>query len=287
MKIKIVCFSQTGNTRQISEAITQGASNKDAEVKLIDWMSIKDLPPEAIVRDCDLLGIGTPVFFYQAPFCIKDWLRKFPSVKERPFFLFVTYGVVIGTAFRDMDDILRKKGWQLLDHAAFLGFGSYQGYTPWPRLSVQFPDAYEDAKAKQFGEFQVIKYVCWKQNKRNFLERPQKAPWFWKRKKLMLTKWMVNKIHPRFELDTTKCVGCGTCASNCPDNAITLIGKRPVFRGNCLRCYFCEKNCKQKAIIPDWDSFRKYLVKYYEAYPDYLKYTEDLRDLYTKHPRHR
>lgn len=286
MKIKIICFSQTQNTRQISDAVAEGSRNKGVEVDVLDWMAIRDRPPETVAGDCDLLGIGAPVFFYQAPFCIRDWLRKFPLVKEKPYFLFVTYGVVVGDAFREMDDILRKKGWQLLDHAAFLGFGSYQVYDPWPRISVQFPDACEDAKARQFGEFQVIRHMCWKNNKRNFLERPRKAPWFWRRKRMMLTKWVVNKAYPKFVLDPAKCTGCGTCAQNCPDKAILLRDKKPVFQGDCSRCYFCQKNCKQKAIVPDWDSFRKNVVKHYAAYPDYLKSTEELRDLYAKHPRH-
>lgn len=287
MKVRIIFFSQTGNTQQIAGAVAAGICNKGAEVELLDWLKIKDEPPEKILDDCDLLGIGTPVFFYQLPFSIRDWLIKFPSVNERPYFIFATYAVVVGTTFRDADDILRRKGWQLIDHAQFLGFGSYQAYVAWPRLSVQFPDAYEEMRARQFGEFQVIKQVCWSSGKRNFLERPLKAPSFWRRKKMFMSKWMVNKVHPAFVLDTEKCIGCGTCARNCPDGAISMIDKRPVFRGNCARCYFCEKNCSQNAIVPDWNSIRKHVTKLYAAYPDYLKYTDDLRDLYTKNPNHK
>ena len=287
MRVKIIFFSQTKNTRQIAQAIADGLSNKGAEVALLDWLKIKDEPPENILNNCDLLGIGSPVFFYQIPFCIRDWLGKFPAVKERPYFLFVSYAVVVGTTFRDADNILRKKGWQLLDHAAFLGFGSYQAYLTWPRLSVQFPDAYEDMRARQFGEFQAIKYICWRSGNRNFLERPEKAPLFWRRKKIMLSKWMVNKIHPEFVLDAGKCIGCGTCARNCPEGAIRMLNKRPIFREDCSRCYFCEKNCKQNAIVPEWNKFRKHVVTLYEAYPDYLKYTPELQDLYVKHPKHK
>jgi len=286
MKVKIIFFSQTKNTRQIAKSIASGIINKGGEVELLDWMKIKDKPIEQILSNCDMLGIGTPVFFYQLPFCIRDWLKKFPIIKEKPYFLFSTYAVIEGTTFRDADNILRKKGWKILDYSAFLGFGSYQGYLSWARLSVQFPDANEEIKAKQFGEFQVIKYVSWASEKRNFLKRPIKAPIFWREKKYFLSKWIVNKTHPAFVLDSDKCIGCGTCEKNCPDSAITLVDKKPIFMGNCSRCYFCEKNCTQKAIVPDWTNLRKHVVKLYEAYPDYLKYTEELQDLYKKHPNH-
>jgi ferredoxin/flavodoxin len=286
MRVKIIHFSQTKNTLQIAKSIASGIINKGAEVELLDWMKIKDQPPEQIFNDCDLLGIGTPVFFYQLPFCMRDWLKKFPAVNEKPYFLFVTYAAVVGTIFRSADNVLRKKGWKLIDYSAFLGFGSYQGYLTWPRLSVQFPDAYEDMKAKQFGEFQVIKHACWRNEKRNFLERPPKAPIYWRRKKMILFKWMVNKTQPDFVLDSNKCIGCGTCIKNCPDGAISMVDNRLVFRGNCSRCYFCEKNCKQKAIVPDWNSVKKQLVKLYKAYPDYLKNSEELQKLYIKHPNH-
>jgi NAD-dependent dihydropyrimidine dehydrogenase PreA subunit/flavodoxin len=286
MRIKIISFSQTKNTHQIAKSIASGIIGKGSEVELVDWMKVKDEPMEQILDNCDLLGIGTPVFFYQLPFCIKDWLNKFPKVSERPYFLFATYAVVEGTVFRDADNILRKKGWQLIDCSSFMGFGSYQAYLSWPRLAVAFPDTNEEMKAKQFGEFQVIKYTCWKSGKRNFLKRPIKAPAFWRRKKMFLPKWLVNKTHPAFVLDPDKCTGCGACKKNCPDNAITMVDNKPIFRGNCSRCYFCEKSCKQKAIVPDWDNFKKYVVNFYKAYPDYLKYSEELQDLYEKHPNH-
>ncbi len=286
MKIKIIYFSQTNNTRQIAKSIADGIVSKGSEVELVNWMKIKDEPIERVIHDCDMLGIGTPVFFYQLPFCISDWLKKFPIVKEKPYFLFATYAVVEGTTFRDADNILRKRGWKLIDYSAFLGFGSYQAYLFWPRLAVQFPDAYEEIKAKQFGAFQVIKYICWINGKRNFLKKPTKAPVFWRKKKMFLFKWFVNKTQPSFVLVSDKCIGCGKCKKNCPDNAITLVDNKPIFHGDCSRCYFCEKSCNQKAIVPDWNSFKKHVINLYKAYPDYLKYSNELQDLYEKHPKH-
>jgi hypothetical protein len=63
MKVTIVYFSQTKNTHQITQAIANGLSNKEAEVELVDWMKIKDKSFEDIIAHCDLLGIGTRIQF--------------------------------------------------------------------------------------------------------------------------------------------------------------------------------------------------------------------------------
>lgn len=285
MKTKIIYFSQTKNTKEIAESIADGMRIKQCEVDLIDWMRIKDIPVNELLEDCDLIGIGVPVFFYQLPFNIRDWLRKFPK-ENKYYFFFVSYAVVEGTALRDASNILRRKGWKLLDYEKFLGFGSYQAYLSWPRLAVQYPDKYEKMKASQFGELQVIKYVSVINGKDNFLSRPPKAPIFWRKKKWFLNKWVVNKTHPDFNLDASACTGCGKCAKNCPDNAIRMVDKKPVFDNSCSRCYFCEKGCPDNAIRPDWKSFEKHVKKLYEAYPDYLKNNDELKKLCEKHPNH-
>ncbi|MFH2138349.1 MAG: EFR1 family ferrodoxin [Candidatus Omnitrophota bacterium] len=286
MRVNLIYFSQTKNTYQIAKAIAKGIENKGGKVILYNWLELRGQSPDRFIQECDLFGIGMPVFFYQAPWFIQEWLKSSSKFTEKPYFLFMSYAVIIGNAFRDVDNILRKKGLSLIGHEAFLGFGSYQAYLELPRLAIQYPDVYEDMKAKQFGERQIVNYVCWKNNRRNFLTRPQKASFFWRKKSFFLTKKIMNFISPQFKVNKDKCNGCGACAKNCPDEAIELKNGTPVFNGNCSRCYFCEKNCPQKAIINDWGDFRKKAIRYYNAYPDNLKAWKELDGLNTKHPKH-
>lgn len=47
------------------------------------------------------------------------------------------------------------------------------------------------------------------------------------------------------------CTGCGTCVSNCPTNAVTMVGRknhRPYWRYNCESCMRCMGYCPSKAI---------------------------------------
>ena len=47
-----------------------------------------------------------------------------------------------------------------------------------------------------------------------------------------------------------KCVSCGTCAANCPAQAIDMDGDRYVIdQAKCVQCGTCKENCPADAII--------------------------------------
>ncbi|MBD3160254.1 MAG: 4Fe-4S dicluster domain-containing protein [Candidatus Lokiarchaeota archaeon] len=50
-------------------------------------------------------------------------------------------------------------------------------------------------------------------------------------------------------VDTSKCVGCGICAENCPTGAISIVnGKAQIDYSKCENCGVCIKVCSQNAI---------------------------------------
>ncbi len=60
----------------------------------------------------------------------------------------------------------------------------------------------------------------------------------------------VCKALMRYEIDTTKCVGCTACARNCPVSAITGERKSPhtINQDTCIKCGTCIEKCKFGAI---------------------------------------
>lgn len=156
-------------------------------------------------------------------------------------------------------------------------------------MAVSYPDDLELAKARQFGQFQVLKHASYQTGRRNFLRRPERGEWIWFKKAYMLSKKRVNAVFPAFELNADKCTQCGQCVENCPDNAISLNQDGyPVFRGDCTRCYHCGRVCPTEAIENDWTKIRSVLDKTnWPYYADWLKYRPDVKHLWKKHPNHR
>ncbi len=56
------------------------------------------------------------------------------------------------------------------------------------------------------------------------------------------------------EVNVEKCVGCGTCARYCLQEAITVDGKAAIDHEKCVGCGECLISCQYKAIGQRWDS---------------------------------
>ncbi len=50
-------------------------------------------------------------------------------------------------------------------------------------------------------------------------------------------------------VDDTKCIGCGLCRRDCPENNILITGKKAVIRSqDCLKCGHCTAICPKAAV---------------------------------------
>jgi len=78
---------------------------------------------------------------------------------------------------------------------------------------------------------------------------------------------MHSIVSPKVKLEA--CIGCGTCVSDCPVDAITLDGKAQIDSNTCIGCAHCIAICPEKAIDIPWDmsdSVNKKLMERMTAY---------------------
>ena len=106
MNVIIVYFSQTKNTEKIALKIQNGILKSGNQGKVI---KIKDTKPE-ILNKYDIIGIGTPTFFYREPRNVETFIKNLPRMDGKHCFLFCTHGSLIGNTFFRMNKALKEKG---------------------------------------------------------------------------------------------------------------------------------------------------------------------------------
>lgn len=102
----IIYFSQTGNTEKVARAIASGLD----EAGLPSQLARLEEASKVDLGQFELIGLGTPVFYYKEPFNVKDFIKGLPSLKGKSAFLFITTGGHPTNTLLRMAKLLEKKG---------------------------------------------------------------------------------------------------------------------------------------------------------------------------------
>jgi ferredoxin len=255
----VLWYSQTGNTRKCGRAV---AKSLNREGVYVTESEIRDFDP-TYVTDFDLIVIGSPVFYYDIPYQLKEVLQSFPDLNGVPVAAYVTFGGVEGNqhnaACSILEELTRKNG-------VPVGLRSFQSTSS---FSIGFKDSKPDNNRlpdkktfeKAYEYARDIKSEVEKGNSSNFkktLTLKQSSiclgPMWW-------TKQFVNK-HLIVE---NSCTGCGICIKKCPAKAIDP-DTFSVDSKACVLCLGCVNNCENGAVHMEYNSekvigFKEYLKR--------------------------
>lgn len=253
MNVLIIYFSQTGGTEKIASKIKDGIlkSNNKCDMVKIKKSQDKDL------KNFDLIGIGTPTFYYREPINVKNFIQNMQEGNGKYSFLFCTHGSVIGNTFYYMEEELKKK--------EYLVIGSFDSYSAsslqfYPEImhTTDHPDKIELEEAFQFGKnicdisLRIENGESTLVPKFNLIEDT-----WWVKQNKTLTLEVLRQVFPKFEINEEECTKCLTCQENCPTDAIDVEANPPeIQKESCIFCGFCEKVCPEKAIKTDWKLMR-------------------------------
>ncbi len=238
----------------MARAITKGIENTDNPCTLI---TLKEVVLEKL-KDYDLIGIGTPVFYFQEPWNVRDFIERLSFLKDKLSFVFCTHGGQDANTLPRMAGGLKEKSLLVLGGLSTRGYDSFQPYVEFD-YSKGHPDEKDLKEAEKFGQKMVKNYGLAKEaNRLDILPEFGFKFSLLHLASLWLTKEKVNKYLPKIKVDKKKCIKCGKCAEICPSEAIEL-NPYPIRRGDCTRCYYCEKICPQGAIIVNWRPTRRLL----------------------------
>lgn len=81
MKIPIIYFSSSGNTKYVAQLIENGLKFVKLELELIQFNSIKR--DTINFEEVEVLGIGAPIYAMAFTLNMFKWVKKHPIVKKK------------------------------------------------------------------------------------------------------------------------------------------------------------------------------------------------------------
>ena len=238
----IICYySGSGNTRLACEYITKKMNNIDIDMFNI----VKDGIPD--LNNYDMVGFATFTDFWGPPHLMQKFVENLPAQKNKPAFVFGTYGFTPGRMLKIFDKWVSDKGFLVVAGHALHTPENFPPMVAPGRGYESSPNDKELNNFKNFiSELDNIIYVGSSNGNRFSKGKIKIGALFHIIPAFGRTKAR-NNMGEKF-VDEALCNECGTCKKSCPYGVIEL-NPKPVFDMNkCYGCWSCFNHCPKKAI---------------------------------------
>jgi len=239
-KVRIYCFSGTGNTEYVASLVAEGLARRGCEVELA---RIEDeLRSGAAIRveGLDLVGIACPVIGYGVPLVVRRFLRALPRAEGLRAFILRTAGGVVSANYNASRPIWRalgRRGYEVF-HERLFAIGS--------NWIVRFGNAamrsLHDA-ARRKAELMCDELLAGKERRLGTSLG---------RRLVMGIVRGLSSLPLRFvALDlrvAEDCARCGLCVRSCPGANISDEDGKIRFGAGCSCCLRCVYSCPRGAI---------------------------------------
>ncbi len=231
-------FSGTGNSKHCLERFVT-ALDETAQCYAIE----SENATEAILNS-DRIVIAYPIYYSALPKILHDFIVSNASLFQgKKVFAIATFGMFSGDGAGCAARLLKKYG------ATVVG-----------GLHLKMPDCIGDVKLLKKTELQNNEIIRLADEKIDCAVKkikngkyPQQGLGFLSRMAGLFVQRLyfgakTKRYYKKIKIDPKKCVGCGTCVPLCPMQNIAFNNKTVQFLDRCTMCYRCFSNCPQKAI---------------------------------------
>lgn len=238
----LVYFTGTGGTARVAEAFERSLMKRSITVQRTELRGA--INP---VVFGDMLVLLFPVYAFNAPKPIAEWLKKIQPVEGRPVVVVSVSGggeISPNTACRTATiRHLEEKGYDVI----------YEKMVVMPSNFLFGFDESLSAMILHATPVIVDKVVAEIMEG----ERHRTVPYGIDRiaSKLGYFEIFGGRIFGRCLKVSDKCVNCGWCEKLCPRDNIKIIDGRHIFGNDCVICLRCVYGCPQKAIEPGFGKF--------------------------------
>ncbi len=228
--IQVVCFSPTGTTTTVTEAIVNGIGIK--EINWLDLTKAENREQELVVDSNSLLIVAVPVYMGRVPALLEKWFEKLISFDTKAVCVLVYGNRTYGNAMLELRNILSERGCFVIAGGAFVGEHSFS--TMEVPLSEGRPADNDLVIAENFG-VEISTKIS--NNILTTINLPGEYPYGG------VTKlWSVDFIDVN-----NSCCNKKVCVEICPTGAINPDNTKEIDIEKCISCCACIKSCPEGA----------------------------------------
>jgi len=233
MKTEVYYFTGTGNSLWIARKIRERLEDSIL-------VSIPNVINDAAEFSGEVVGIVSPVYMYNMPHLVADFIGKLKSA-EYIFFVFSGAGDP-GTGIKKTLKLFEENKLKLSSVFNVPMPSNYTpyGYPPEQKQNKLFSNA--DKKVHEIVEI-VRKRGSHIDSSHSSFFRNYVHPGIL----YQLGYGRINVLDKSFLTDEN-CNGCSLCQKVCPVNNITMKDNKPAWNNRCQQCYACLQWCPKESI---------------------------------------
>lgn len=262
MKIHIIYFSPTGNTRTVATALSTQLNARSIEVSSSDITGCRQIFEKGdhasflqqSVPEHDVLLVGAPVYAHHFQYHMLELIRALPKADEKKWgritLPFVTYGgIESGIALEEAAQALKKSGRIVIGGLKISTSHHFISTVLQQPFNHEKPEglAYAASQTAALVQGAMSEHV--REDRSTVLRNKSridklKADIIFNEK-----KWHAKR-YPKLTIDTDKCTNCGACVRSCPVLHFEGGKSHPHLnnRNQCIHCMKCHSVCPGNAI---------------------------------------
>ena len=233
--ILLIVFSGTGNTLRIAEMIQADFRESGCTADIYDISKPSGLHP----GDYDIIGLGYPIYAFNAPKIFLDAVKKI-SLNNKPVFIFKTSGEYYQINNSSSYELKKIAGKNNL-------IGEYHFLMPY-NIIFRFPDSLVKQMYIYAGDYSKILVSNILTNTKSFMDYNIFNVMF---SFILRIQRLGAFLNSRlYRVDRSKCIDCMRCVKKCPAGNISFSNNTFRFSNKCQMCMRCCFYCPGDAIRP-------------------------------------
>ena len=241
LKIILYYFSATGNTKKIADVVKRKLLDNGVILTVADITSLEDRNKIVSLEKFDAVIFGFPIYSLRAPRICREWIEKIEGNGMRCSVFFTYGGFGKEPAHYYMQQLLKKKNFNLVSTAEFLGAHTFN-YSGW-RAATGRPN---DGDMKVAEKYAIKTLERFNSDKLIILD-DFKKPIYTSEQIDEAEKYRFNLITKLPTRDGQDCSMCNMCENLCPTLSMNAF-KGEVENDGCIGCFRCIANCPDNVL---------------------------------------